>query len=524
LAVVYALLFVALRRRSEPGFPLLSRAFGALAVIFATVAIPFAFENRATAALWAVEAAGVYWIGVRQQAGLARAFALAVELGAGIAFALSGVGGHGDPLFANAFFAGAMLIAASGIVTARIADRAGDALGNGERSLVPLVFAWGALWWLAAGGVELDRQLPRAEGLHAILAWVTVSVAAALVAARRLAWPRLAAAGVAVLPAMALAALGDFERARTTLTFYGWLVWPCAWAVHWQALRCADRQPSDGAAPERSNAFPADRVVRALHTVSALMLVAQAAWEASEWTGRVTAHYTAWTPCAAALPAVAYLWLCVRFRDSGPWPTARYRDAYTVSAGAPIVGLLIAWFASVNVLSPGDPSPLPYLPVANPLDLTLALALWALFAWARSHGGISEAARYRWLGAGIFVALNGIVLRTAHQCADIPWRLSSLLASKPLQAALTLTWTATALASMVAATRRRIRPLWMLGAALLAAVVGKLFIVDLGALSGLPRVVAFLGVGILLLVVGFLAPLPPAPRVSDRGEDPSPHV
>ena len=56
----------------------------------------------------------------------------------------------------------------------------------------------------------------------------------------------------------------------------------------------------------------------------------------------------------------------------------------------------------------------------------------------------------------------------------------------------------------------RLRTLWMLGAALLAVVVGKLFLVDLGALSGLPRVVAFLGVGVLLLVIGFLSPLPPA--------------
>ena len=63
---------------------------------------------------------------------------------------------------------------------------------------------------------------------------------------------------------------------------------------------------------------------------------------------------------------------------------------------------------------------------------------------------------------------------------------------------------------MVGATKRRLRPLWMLGAALLAVVVGKLFLVDLDALSGLPRVVAFLGVGILLLVIGFLSPLPPA--------------
>ena len=36
------------------------------------------------------------------------------------------------------------------------------------------------------------------------------------------------------------------------------------------------------------------------------------------------------------------------------------------------------------------------------------------------------------------------------------------------------------------------------------------FLLDLAALSGLPRVVAFLGVGALLLLIGYLAPLPPA--------------
>ena len=518
LAVCYALLFLALRKRGEPGFPLLSRAFLVLAVVFATIAIPFALDNRWTAAFWAVEAAGVYWIGVRQSARLARAFALVVEIGAGITFVVSGAGGPDDPLFANAFFAGAVLIAMSGLVTAWVADRAGSAIAPGERNLVPLVFAWGALWWLAAGGFELVRQLPPAEEVHAVLAWVVVGVALALVLARPLAWPRLAGAGIALLPAMAVAALGDFDVARTTLTTYGWIVWPCAWFAHWRSLHAAEalRLESAGAKPATPDGAA---VLHSVHAVSAVALVAQVAWEASEWTGRTAAHYTAWTPCAAALPAIAYLWLVVRFRDSARWPLAVHRGAYAVGAGMPIAGLLAVWFFAVNVLSPGDPSPLPYVPLANPLDITLALALWAVAAWTARFAGISERALYRWIGAGLFVALNGLVLRTAHHWGDVPWRLSSLLASKPLQAALTLAWTLTALAAMVAATTRRLRPLWMLGAALLAAVVAKLFLVDLSALSGLPRVIAFLGVGILLLVIGFLSPLPPAAQADEPRDD-----
>ena len=184
--------------------------------------------------------------------------------------------------------------------------------------------------------------------------------------------------------------------------------------------------------------------------------------------------------------------------------------AYAIGAGTPIAVFLVVWFFAVNLLSPGDPSPLPYVPLANPLDVTLALALWASATWAKRFETLPERALVQWVGAGLFVALNGVVLRTAHHWIDVPWRWSSLLASKPLQAALTLTWTLTALTAMVAATRRRRRLLWMLGAGLLAAVVAKLFLVDLSNLSGLPRVVAFLGAGVLLLVIGFVSPLPPA--------------
>ena len=222
------------------------------------------------------------------------------------------------------------------------------------------------------------------------------------------------------------------------------------------------------------------------------------------------------------MPAIVYLALVPRWRDSAHWPfSVRYR-AYASGAGTPIAGFLVLWFFAVNLLSPGDPSPLPYVPLVNPLDITLALALCVTAAWARRFAELPERALYQWLGAGIFVALNGVVLRAAHNWGDVPWRLSSLLASKPLQAALTLTWTLTALAAMAVATRRRLRMMWMLGAALLAAVVAKLFLLDLGALSGLPRVVAFLGAGVLLLIIGFVSPLPPAAPEARASDDVAP--
>jgi uncharacterized membrane protein len=511
LSVVYLSLFAVTRARTEPGFPLLSRAYAALALIFATMAIPFALDDRYTAALWAGEAAGVYWIGVRQDARFARAFALLVEVGAGVVFALADTGGSDDRLFANAFFAGALLIGVSALVMARVADGAEGRLGPGERALVPALFGWGVLWWLGAGAVELVRQLPEAEEAHAVLAWVTAGIALALAIAPALRWPRLARAGAVLLPAMAIVAFVDLRLSRTTLVAWGFVLWPCAWIVHAWALHAAEALEQRAGDP-RHTAIDISAFLNAAHSASAVALTAQIAWELSEWVGRSTPAYTAWVPCAAALPAIVYLALVTHWPDPGRWgwPSADRRRAYTIGAGTPIAGFLVLWFFLVNLLSPGDPSPLPYVPLANPLDAALALALWSSAAWARRFERLPARARYRWLGAGVFVALNGVVLRTAHHWLDVPWRLTPLLASKPLQAALTLTWTLTALTAMIFATRRRERTLWMLGAVLLAVVVAKLFLVDFGNLSGLPRVVAFLGAGVLLLVIGFVSPLPPA--------------
>jgi uncharacterized membrane protein len=519
LAIVYGLLFLLLRMRAEAGLALLARAFLALAAIFATIAVPLAFDYRITAALWSVAAAAAFWLGVRQSTPLLRGFALLVEFGAGAVFLWSGAAHGDDPLFANAFFVGAILIAVSGIVTAAVADRAGDKLAAPERGFVPLLLLWGAAWWLAGGAFELKRHLDRIDTPHAALAWVVVSVAAALLVSRAVRWPRLSLVGIALLPAMALVAWSDWQMARTTLENFGVVVWPLAWIVQWGALYAFDAPPRTGA-PLASAPVLTRGQLYAAHAVSAIALTAQLAWEASEWVDRIALPGTVWLACAAVLPLVAFLFLACALAGAQRWPLNVHRDAYAIGAGGPVAALAAAWFAIATVVSPGTASPLAYVPLFNPLELTLALTLVALFLWSGRFSRLIDTTRFAWLGVGLFGLLNGAALRTAHHWGAIPWQLNALLASKVLQAGLTLAWTATAVVLMFFATRRALRPLWMTGAGLLALAVGKLFLIDLATLSGLPRVIAFLGVGTLLLLIGYLSPLPPAAnaqRPADRG-------
>src|SRR5689334_7180950 len=74
LGAFYLTLGWTLFRTRRENFRLLVEAFAALGAIFASLAIPLAFDATTTAAMWAVEGAGVVWLGVSQQRKLVRAF------------------------------------------------------------------------------------------------------------------------------------------------------------------------------------------------------------------------------------------------------------------------------------------------------------------------------------------------------------------------------------------------------------------------------------------------------------------
>jgi uncharacterized membrane protein len=62
---------------------------------------------------------------------------------------------------------------------------------------------------------------------------------------------------------------------------------------------------------------------------------------------------------------------------------------------------------------------------------------------------------------------------------------------------------------MTGATRFKNRAVWLTGSGLLSVVVVKLFLVDLIGVGTLARIVSFLVVGLLILITGYLSPLPP---------------
>jgi len=117
-----------------------------------------------------------------------------------------------------------------------------------------------------------------------------------------------------------------------------------------------------------------------------------------------------------------------------------------------------------------------------------------------------------------FWSLSGMVLRGLHQWFDTPLWPDAWL-NDTVQTSLTIVWSATALLVTLLASRYAVRALWWVGIGLLGLVTAKLLLVDLSNLSALARVISFIGAGGLMLIIGYVAPLPPE-SASDQARQP----
>jgi uncharacterized membrane protein len=256
--------------------------------------------------------------------------------------------------------------------------------------------------------------------------------------------------------------------------------------------------------------------VRAWHPVGLWLVLVLFGWELGWVMGQASLRSATWGNIAWALRpglVVALLW---RHGKRIAWPVRRHFDTYAVAGLTPVALYLYLWAVAGSRLN-GSPAPLPYLPLLNPMDLAQLGALLAIGRWCgwldhRDERPPWWPRRILWLsvlGAGGLVWLNTVLARAVHFWDRAGYHLAELYHSVVFQAATAILWTLTALPLMVLANRRGVREPWLAGALLLAAVVLKLFLVDLSGIGTLARIIVFPAVGALMLLIGYLAPLPP---------------
>jgi uncharacterized membrane protein len=498
-ALVMAAFYIGLAAllRARPGLAAVFEGSLAVGTVFVTLVIPFALDARSTAGAWSLEAAGLVWVGLRQRRLRPRAFGYALFVLSGLAMLHAQERLPMPTQWANAVLFNALMAAAAALVAARAIERHAAGIAPGERSAEPVLVGWSVLWLVAVAAFEIDAFAPAAQR---IAAWVgAASAIAALlgVLGSRLAWRSARLATLAHAPALVLLALASAAALARPSAGGGAWAWPVGLAVHLALLRFVARSwPEIGR--------------NVVHALGVLVLAGLGALEGRAITAGWGDPTSAWAWLGWLAVPAALLLEIPRAALAVRWPIAEAPRAYRHAAAALLALALWAWTLVANVASDASAQPLPHVPFLNPLDLGIGLALVAIALWRREVPDAPPAGAIvpAMLGAALFVWLNAVLLRGFHHYGGVPYHVDAWMASLPVQTGLTLLWTGLALALMWIAARGARRTVWIVGAALLAVVVLKLLLVDLSGSGTVARIVSFIGVGVLMLVIGYVAPLP----------------
>ncbi len=154
------------------------------------------------------------------------------------------------------------------------------------------------------------------------------------------------------------------------------------------------------------------------------------------------------------------------------------------------------------------------LPILNPFDV-VSIAILIGFLWMLN---LQVKQQYQQgMDQGILAVLSVlsvlwlssyILLRALHVYFATPYNNLLLWQDATVQLSLTLLWVSLAFIAMSYATRKTIRPLWILGGSILVIVTLKLVLFDLSHIGTLARVISFLGAGFIMLIIAYIAPIP----------------
>lgn len=505
LAALYILSATTLWYVYKDTLKLLVEAFLALGVMFATLAVPLATNGHWTTGTWALEGAALFWIGVRQTRLLSRISGLLLQLGAALAVLILLLESA-----QNAVISG-FILAAAGLLISYLIYTDPSKLKKWECRLAPFLLAWGVIWWMGTGLHEISLRFAVPRESQVSIVFVAASLVFFNRAGIKVKWPQLRYLGLGLLPLMLILALYAFEHRIKADPFRqgGWVVWLLNFVGFYDILKT-------------NQGFWPVKLSKIYHVTGALLLLFFCTWDLSYWTDFLIGTTETWPLTIWGLvPGLAALAL-LYIRNRACWPVSYDLMLYRHKTVAVVLVYLLLW-CLVGFLEKGDPAPLSYVPILNPIDLVTLFILLLIFTW--NHHFYHQPFLYGWeIPKGIKVALIGIygciwlsavVIRTAHFWGQIPYNAPTMATSSLVQACLSVLWSLYAMTVLLLSTKKGSREGWIAGAGLLAIVVIKLFLIDLAGTGTIARIVSFVAVGILMLIIGYFSPLPPSIRKED---------
>lgn len=231
-----------------------------------------------------------------------------------------------------------------------------------------------------------------------------------------------------------------------------------------------------------------------------------------------------WADLAGVLPSLAYIFFVVTAIRLAYIPLSYVQPLFVTTPLALFAALAI-WVVC-GFTNPGDPGPqLGYIPLLNPLELQQALCFGMFLLWGLQlhvvarrlpRTAVRRIIQFTTLLA--FAWLHSIIVRVTHFYSEVPFGFD-VWHDNLFQVLLTALWGFSGMAAIALGHARRLRLLWIAGAFLIALDTAKLFFKDLADKDTLYHIISLFVVGVIFLLVGLMAPLPPATGKEEQADE-----
>jgi uncharacterized membrane protein len=511
----------------------LKTPWAALGLVFATLSIPLACDPRVTASIWALEGSAVISYGWMQNRFKARLFGYCLVLIGTIGFMTHWPDVTNSLPILNALTVGLILLALAygviGTATNRFVDKTESGSGVHDSEEVLIVS------WIMAIALALAGALVIMTELYMRNSVTTAGIAApallwlwALVLQRVgvfSQWSQTTAPSI-VLPILTLLLPINYVWVQDNLTSQGLIFTALsltallAWQAHALKKLLPDWQAhfGDAAFLRTVLLFPGFTLVGYWWLI---LIRGRNIWSSAINPESGFTMHGWFIPLAAAFPVILLWWLSKSretFEDNSPrlWQWLHgdcpLPDHTLNNQLKQFTLLALVYLVATSLFHSGHSQTMSYIPLFNLYEL---IAIAALLATLRALRNTKLGHRFSYeqqnkmVGGLTFVFANSILSRILANYFDARFEFGFAWQSAIAATTYSIVWTLSALVAMWIASVNRMRGLWLVGAVLLAVVAGKLILIDLSKVGSLARIVSFIGVGALMLVVGYVAPLPP---------------
>jgi len=476
--------------KKKEDMSVLSESFLALAVVFITLAVPFALEGHWTAVTWTLEATAIIWISLRQERAYAKYFAVALQVIAGLTFLNETFFIHSDTLLLNNTFFGGIIISIAALLSSYIFEKYEDTSKNKQHHLSLVFLIIGLAWWLFSWDKEIFTHL-RETAYASSFILMSLFALGFFVIAKKTNFIALEKSLFFFFP-LGILALFNFHEIFIYLhpfANYGYISLPVFFATHYFLLYKSSWTQK-----------------HYWHEIALWLILLLLSLELF-----YQVHLYSKTLAIATSPLLAILSIFVFSKPRNFWPLNTFFEKYH---NLGLSGVFV-YLVLINIFlfsQDGTIIGFAYIPLLNQLDIMQLASFLALLYWMRTlKTGLlaQKKSIYIFIGSFTIIMLSIVLARSVHFYAGVPYFIESMLGNGIFQAGISIIYSLLALVLIIIAKQKVHREIWIVGASLLGFVTLKLFFVELSHTGTLSRIVSFMAVGILILLIGYLAPLPP---------------